>query len=64
MNWTSAAEFFAMGGHGFFVWASYGLAFALMVIEPLLARHRHRQALAACGANPPDTAQRQPGASR
>jgi heme exporter protein D len=45
MTWGSAAEFFAMGGHGFFVWMSYGAALALMVAEPLLARARHRKAL-------------------
>ena len=45
MNWNSAAEFFAMGGHGFFVWASYGAALLLMVAEPLLARARHQKAL-------------------
>ena len=32
MNWT---QFFAMGGYGFYVWSSYGLA-ALILI---LARH-------------------------
>ncbi len=45
MNWGSAAEFFAMGGHGYFVWMSYAAALALMLAEPLLARARHRQAL-------------------
>jgi heme exporter protein D len=45
MNWGSASEFFAMGGYGFYVWASYGAAAVLMLAEPLLAAHRHRQAL-------------------
>ncbi len=45
MNWGSASEFFAMGGYGFFVWGSYGLAAALMLAEPCLAWLRHRQAL-------------------
>ncbi len=45
MNWNSAAEFFAMGGHGRFVWAAYGAAALLMLAEPLLARARHRKAL-------------------
>ncbi len=44
MNWNSAAEFFAMGGHGYFVWMSYGAAAVLMLAEPLLARARHRTA--------------------
>ena len=46
MNWNSPAEFFAMGGYGFYVWGSYAVTLALMVAEPLLARHRHRRALA------------------
>jgi heme exporter protein D len=45
MKWNSVAEFFAMGGSGLYVWGSYAAALALMAIEPLLARRRHRQAL-------------------
>ena len=45
MMWNSAADFFAMGGHGYFVWTSYAVCFACMLTEPLLARWRHRQAL-------------------
>lgn len=45
MQWKSAADFFAMGGYGWFVWCSYGVALALMLAEPVLARRRHRQAL-------------------
>lgn len=45
MNWNSAADFFAMGGYGLYVWGSYGAALVLMTIEPLLARHRLRAAL-------------------
>jgi heme exporter protein D len=44
MNWNSAGEFFAMGGYGLYVWGSYIAALLLMVVEPLLARHRHAQA--------------------
>ncbi len=47
MQWQSAADFLAMGGHGWFIWSSYALALAMMVAEPLLARHRHGQALRA-----------------
>ena len=40
MNW---AEFFSMGGRGFYVWGSFG-AFALAVIlEMLLLRSRARR---------------------
>jgi len=44
MNWNSTGEFFAMGGYGLYVWGSYSAALLLMVVEPLLARHRHAQA--------------------
>ena len=45
MNWNSAGEFFHMGGYALYVWGSYAMAAALMLLEPLLARQRHRQAL-------------------
>ena len=45
MKWNSLADFLAMGGSGLYVWGSYAAALALMAVEPLLARHRHRQAL-------------------
>ena len=46
MKWTNASEFFAMGGYGLYVWGSYAAALLLMVLEPWLARRRHRRALA------------------
>jgi len=33
MNWGSIAEFFAMGGYGFYVWGSYAVTFALIAME-------------------------------
>lgn len=45
MIWSSAAEFWAMGGHGAFVWGSFGVSLALMVAEPLWALARKRSAL-------------------
>ena len=47
MKWNSLSDFFAMGGYGVYVWGSYALAFAFMLIEPWLAVRRHRQALRA-----------------
>jgi heme exporter protein D len=44
MIWNSAAEFFAMGGYGLYVWGSYAVALACMAIEPVLAMQRHRAA--------------------
>jgi len=45
MMWNSASDFFHMGGYGLYVWGSYVVCAAFMLAEPLLARHRHRQAL-------------------
>ena len=47
MVWNSASEFFAMGGYGLYVWGSYGVTAAWMLLEPLLAARRHRAALLA-----------------
>jgi heme exporter protein D len=45
MNWESPAEFFAMGGDGFFVWGSYAVCLLCMLVEPVLAARRRRRAL-------------------
>jgi heme exporter protein D len=45
MNWNSPAEFFSMGGNGFFVWGSYIVCALCMGIEPVLAARRRRRAL-------------------
>jgi heme exporter protein D len=44
MIWNSTADFFAMGGYGFYVWGSYAVTLACMAIEPVLAWQRHRAA--------------------
>ncbi|MEP7298057.1 MAG: heme exporter protein CcmD [Burkholderiales bacterium] len=51
MSWGSASEFFAMGGYGLYVWGSFGVAALCMLVEPLMAIKRHRDALAATGEN-------------
>jgi len=38
-------DFFAMGGYGFYVWGSFGVTTALMLLEPLLLRRRRQQVL-------------------
>ena len=39
--WNSLADFLAMGKHGFYVWGSFIVMAALMILEPiLLARSR------------------------
>lgn len=32
MAFSSVADFFSMGGYGFYVWLSYGLSFASLII--------------------------------
>ena len=46
MHWTSLEEFLHMGGYGLYVWGSYGVTLAVMLLEPLLAVRRRRRALA------------------
>jgi len=45
VNWGSAADFFAMGGYGFYVWGSYLVAAACIAGEILFLRARRREAL-------------------
>ncbi|MEN3110720.1 heme exporter protein CcmD [Uliginosibacterium paludis] len=45
MYWQSLADFLSMGGRGFFVWGSYGVAFLLVVLEIWLLRRSRRQSL-------------------
>jgi len=42
MSWGSAQEFFAMGGYGVYVWGSYALASACIVLELWFLRQRRR----------------------
>lgn len=46
---NSFAEFLAMGGYGFYVWTSYGIAFVVLllnVVIPLIQRKRFLRELA------------------
>jgi heme exporter protein D len=46
MSFASFAEFIAMGTHGPYVWAAYGISLAIIglnVALPLLARRRYLQ---------------------
>jgi heme exporter protein D len=38
-------DFFALGGHGLYVWGSYLITALAMVVEIVLLRHRRRQAV-------------------
>ena len=42
MIWNSAAEFWAMGGYGLYVWGSLGVCLVALVAEVLLLDHRRR----------------------
>lgn len=45
MNWESPAAFFAMGGYAVYVWGSFGVCAALMLVEPILASKRRKDIL-------------------
>ena len=46
MNWSSPEEFLAMGGYGLYVWGSFFVTAACLIVESLLLRRRHITALA------------------
>jgi heme exporter protein D len=41
MQWNSVGDFFAMGGYASYVWGSFGVTAAVLLIEPFLLR-KHR----------------------
>jgi heme exporter protein D len=45
MNWGSLQNFLAMGGYAFYVWGSYLVTLALMIVEIVLIALRRRNAL-------------------
>ena len=40
--WNSPAEFFAMGGYALYVWSSFGVCAAILLLEPLVIRARKK----------------------
>jgi heme exporter protein D len=48
------SDFFAMGGHGFYVWGAYVVTAIVIVAEILALRARRRAALEAAQASTPD----------
>jgi len=48
--WSSASDFFAMGGYGTYVWGAYVVTAVCMAIEPVLVALRHRRARRALAA--------------
>lgn len=45
MSFNSVAEFLAMGGHGVYVWLSYGVTLVTLVLGVILPLARRRQVL-------------------
>jgi len=44
MNWASLSEFLSMKGYGLYVWGSYAVTAALLLVEPWLVRRHLRRA--------------------
>ena len=42
MNWGGWSEFLAMGGYGFYVWGSYGLALLVLLLNLYLPLRRRK----------------------
>lgn len=42
MNWGSPSEFFAMGGHGLYVWGSFGVLALFILIEMIAVKKRRK----------------------
>jgi heme exporter protein D len=45
MSWGSVSEFLAMGGYAGYVWGSFGITAACIVVEILLLKTRRRSAV-------------------
>jgi heme exporter protein D len=48
---VNLADFFAMGGYGFYVWGSYAVTAALIAVETVAVRWRLRSAREAIRAS-------------
>jgi heme exporter protein D len=46
MNCKSFGDFWSMGGYALYVWGSFGLTFALLALEVVLATQRQRAVVA------------------
>ena len=49
MQWSSAAEFFAMGGYGLYVWGAYAMTAAVIAAELVTLIRRGRTARVGAG---------------
>jgi heme exporter protein CcmD len=48
------STFFAMNGHGFYIWSAYGIATLTLAIEVLALRSRRKSVLAQTRLTGPD----------
>ena len=46
MIWNSAADFWAMGGYGLYVWGSFGVTALCVALEMIWVKNARAQALA------------------
>ena len=46
MNWSTPSEFLAMGGYGLYVWGSFGITAAIMLVEPIVAVRNRKNLVA------------------
>ena len=53
MKWQSLEHFLSMGGRGLYVWGSYAVTLAVVIIEIALLRARTRAARRQAGAPRP-----------
>jgi len=44
--WNSFSDFIAMGGYGFYVWASFGATVLIMAIEPIVVIRNRKNTIA------------------
>ena len=44
--WQSFSDFLAMGGYAGYVWGSFGVTAAIMIIEPIVAVRRRKSLIA------------------
>ncbi|MEL6300385.1 MAG: heme exporter protein CcmD [Pseudomonadota bacterium] len=57
-------EWLAMGGYGFYVWASFALTFAVLALNLVLARARHQRIMNSLKASHADESAERPGGFR
>ncbi len=43
IQWTSLADFLAMGGYGLYVWGSFGVTGTAILIEVIALRRSHKR---------------------